>query len=247
MNLADTAARPLVMEALEQAARAQLDAYRQRVASIPYEAKGILYSEMFFFYLCARAVGARRILESGRARGQSTLLLATCFPEHPIVSLEHDARSPDVPVAAARLAGHSNVDLRFGDATRDLPRLAQPGDVVIIDGPKGHRGLRLALRLLAQERAALVFLHDAGRGSPERRFIEARLPGALYSDDVRFSRLAHVLDTAVRETIPPAHRDPDAPSGYGYTLACLQPTAASHALRYRTPAVLDGMLRRAGR
>jgi predicted O-methyltransferase YrrM len=234
---------------VEDAARAGLEAFRSRVAAIPYEAKGILYSEMFFFYLCARAVGARRIVESGRARGQSTLVLARCFPELPVISVEYDAHSPDAAVALARLKGLDNLELRFGDATRLLPRIVQRGDAVIIDGPKGYRGLRLALRLLAQGHVAAVFLHDIGRGSAQRRFLQARLPRALYSDDPGFARLAHVLDAAVRETIPLEQRwrEPDAPAGYGYTLACLQRSSEASYWRAWLAAVLDGVLQRAGR
>jgi len=245
MNTPDAAARPLTVDYLERAAPAELEGYRQRVGGIPYEAKGILYSEMFFLYLCVRALGAKRVLESGRARGQSTLLLSACFPELPIVSLEHDPHSPDVAIAAARLAGHSNVDLRFGDATKVLPRIARPGDVVLIDGPKGYRGLRLALRLLAQGHASLVFLHDLGRRAPERRLVEARLPGTLYSDEARFARIAHVLDAPARDSIPSELRDADAPGGYGYTLACLQRTPNAGYRRAWLASVLDGVLRRA--
>ncbi|HJY76575.1 MAG TPA: class I SAM-dependent methyltransferase [Burkholderiales bacterium] len=247
MNTADAALGPLTMEYLERVAPAELDGYRLRVSGVPYESKGILYSEMFFLYLCARAVGAKRILESGRARGQSTLLLSACFPDRPIISIEHDQRSPDVAIAAARLAGRGNVELRFGDATQMLPRIAQAGDVVLIDGPKGYRGLRLALRLLSQGRAPLVFLHDIDRRSPERRLVEARLPDTLYSDDPRFARLAHALDAAARDTIPVERRwsDAGAPGSYGYTLACLQRVPnASYRMAWLA-SVLDGVLRRA--
>lgn len=234
------------MEYLERVAPAELDSYRLRVADIPYEAKGILYSEMFFFDLCARAAGARRILESGRARGQSTLLLSACFPDRPIISLEHDPHSPDVAIAAARLAGRTNIELRFGDATRILPRITRPGDVVIIDGPKGYRGLRLALRLLAQGNASLVFLHDVGRRSPERRLVEAHLPDTLYSDDPRFARLAHVLDAPACDTIPAELRwgEEGAPGGYGYTLACLQRSPNAGYRMAWLASVMDGVLRR---
>ena len=204
------------MAGVARRAAAELDAFRARVAGVPYERKGILYSEIFFLYLCAKAAGARRILESGRARGQSTALLALCFPQLPIVSVEHDAASPDAAVAAQRLQGFRNVELRFGDATRILPAIAQPGDIALIDGPKGFRAVRLALRLLARGRVAMVFLHDVGPGTPERKFLERRLPGALYSDDPRFAGVAHPLDA-------PAGPLADSwQSGkYGYSLACL--------------------------
>jgi predicted O-methyltransferase YrrM len=213
----------LTMDELARAAGQELGAYRGRIGGVPYERKGILFSEMFFLTLCARRARPARILESGRARAQSTLLLALSFPELPIVSLEHDPRSPDVPVAAARMQPYRNVELQFGDATRILPAIARRGDVALIDGPKGFRAVRLALRLLAQARIAMLFLHDVLRGSPERAFLERWLPGTLYSDDPRFARVAHVLDAAA-DDLPEARRwRGDGPAaGYGYSLACLQ-------------------------
>lgn len=220
------------MDEILRRAGAEAAGFATRIQDVPYERKGILYSEMFFLWLCAGA--PRRILESGRARGQSTLLLALAFPDIPIVSIEHDPGSPDVPVAAERLAGRSNVDLRFGDATRILPDLAAPGDVVLIDGPKGFRALRLALRLLAQGRVGTVFLHDMLRGTAERSFLETHLPSTLYADDPRFAELARPLDAAVQGEIPPG----------GYGLACLQRDAgASYRLAWWR-AALAGARRR---
>src|ERR1044072_8934079 len=116
------------------AAAEMLPAFQSRAAGLPYERKGILYSEMFFLYLCAQAVKPSRILESGRARGQSTLMLSTIFSDLQVVSIESDPTSPDVQVAQERLRGRDNVSMRFGDATRILPVEVQKGDVVLIDG-----------------------------------------------------------------------------------------------------------------
>ncbi len=236
------------MDEVARAAARDLDAYRARVAQVPYERKGILYSEMFFLQVCASHARPWRILESGRARGQSTLLLAVVFPDLPVVSIEFDRDSPDAPVAEKRLHSCRNVELRFGDATRLLPALAQAGDVALIDGPKGFRALRLALRLLAQGRARMIFLHDMGRDTPERRFLEKHLPRTLYSDDPGFAGIAHVLDAAASGDIPPGHRwDADgAPLGYGYTLACLQWNPRVGYRRLRWAAMLAGLRRRVG-
>src|SRR5438046_7121417 len=115
------------------AATEALSAFRSRVAGIPYERKGILYSEMFFLYLCAQAVKPSRIFESGRARGQSTLLLSAIFPDLDVVSIESDADSPDVRVAQDRLRGRENVSLRFGDATRSHRAAVRRGGRILID------------------------------------------------------------------------------------------------------------------
>lgn len=203
---------------------ANLAAFQALIAGVPYERKGILFSEMFFFWLCARTIQPRRILESGRARGQSTLILSLCFPDAEILSVEYERNSPDVAVAAERLQGRSNVRLLFGDATRLLPQMARPGDAVLIDGPKGYRGLRLALRLLADGNTPQVFMHDAAAGSEERRFLSRHLPEAVYSDLPAFAELAHHLDQGVWDELPAAHRwtPAGAPAaGYGFSLACL--------------------------
>ena len=205
------------------AATQALSEFQSRVAGIPYERKGILYSEMFFLYLCTQVVKPSRIFESGRARGQSTLLLSAIFPDLDVVSIESDAYSPDVQVAEERLRGCDNVSMRFGDATRILPAEVQKGDVVLIDGPKGFRGLRLALRLLATGRVTQVFIHDCGLGTEERAFLDAHLRGALYSDSIEFARVARGLDAACWADMPPDRRfdGERPPHAYGYGLACI--------------------------
>lgn len=225
------------------AAGESLSAFQIRVAGIPYQRKGILYSEMFFLYLCAQAVNPSRIFESGRARGQSTLLLSTIFSELPVVSIESDPNSPDVPVAQERLRGRDNVSLRFGDATRILPAEVRQGDLVLIDGPKGFRGLRLALRLLATAKVAQVFVHDCGLGSEERAFLDAHIHGALYSDSIEFARIARTLDTACWADIPPDRRFDGGrpPRAYGYGLACIPFDSAVSYRTLFTRAVVAGL------
>jgi|SRR5439155_17272503 len=225
------------------AAADMLSAFQRRVDGIPYERKGILYSEMFFLYLCAQSAMPNRVVESGRARGQSTLMLSTIFSDSQVVSIESDPHSPDVQVAQERLRGRNNVSLRFGDATRILPAEVRQGDVVLIDGPKGFRGLRLALRLLATGKLKQVFVHDCALGSEERAFLDAHLRGALYSDSIEFARIARVLDAGCWAEIPPDRRfdGERPPHAYGYGLACIpfDPTAPYRTLFAR--AVVAGI------
>ena len=235
--------------ALEAQVRAELPAFMRLIEDIPYEPKGILYSEMFFLTLCARAARPRRILESGRARAQSTLLLSRSFPDCEIISVEYDRDSHDVAVAAERLRECANVRQLFGDATRLLPQLSREGDVALIDGPKGYRGLRLAARLLATRRVPLVFLHDAGCASVERCFLEARFPEALYSDDPRLAALTHVLDQGADPDIPVPNRWDNGPpaAGYGFGLACLPWRAGRSYRSVIARAALEGLAHRLAR
>lgn len=229
---------------LHQDAAANLAEFQALIADIPYERKGILFSEMYFFWLCARSVQPRRILESGRARGQSTLILSHCFPDAEIISVEYDRNSPDVAVAAERLKGRNNVQQLFGDATRLLPSLARPGDVALIDGPKGYRGLRLALRLLAEGHTPLVFVHDTCAGSQERHYLSRRMPEAVYSDLPAFADVAHQLDQGAWDELPEANRwtAAGAPAaGYGFSLACLPRQSGRCYTLLRLRAVLDGL------
>lgn len=229
---------------LSRNAAGNLAAFEALIASIPYERKGILFSEMFFFWLCAGTAKPRRILESGRARGQSTLILSHCFPAAEILSVEYDRNSPDVAVAAERLQGRGNVRQLFGDATRLLPEMARPGDVALIDGPKGHRGLRLALRLLAGGKTPLVFVHDTAAGSQERRYLSRRMPEAVYSDLPAFAEVAHHLDQGAWGELPEARRwTPAGPpaAGYGFSLACLPHRSRRGYRGLLLRAVLDGL------
>ena len=224
-----------------------LDEFKALTSDIPYERKGILFSEMFFFWLFTHERKPHRILESGRARGQSTLILSHCFPNAEIISVERDQQSPDVTIAANRLHNCANVRQLFGDATHLLPNLTQPGDIALIDGPKGYRGLRLALRLLGEGKTPLVFLHDASKGSIERRFLSQHLPETQYSDNSIFSEKAHLLDHGVWEELPQKHRwtANEAPiDGYGFSLACLPYNSNRSYQWLRIQAIIDGFIYR---
>ncbi len=72
-------------------ADSHLPAYLEAVNGMTRETerKGICVSEMFFFYAVVKPMAPRQIIESGRARGESTLALARCFPGVPITSIEY--------------------------------------------------------------------------------------------------------------------------------------------------------------
>jgi hypothetical protein len=182
-------------------AETHIDAYIGRTAGVVHDPKGIRPIEGFFIFALFAADPPRRVLESGRACGYSTEILARCFPAASIISIESERNSSDVEIAAKRLEAIKNVDCRFGDARMELPRLIERGDVVLVDGPKDFRALKLTLRLLRTGKPRAVFLHDLRRGIPVRGFLEKRVPSAFFSDVEEFlSRYGFV---GTREPRPP--------------------------------------------
>ena len=155
---------------------------------------GLFVSEMFFFYCVVQPMNPKRILESGRDLGGSTLMLTHCFPNARIVSVEFEAASPRAAIALNKLAPYSNVECLFGDSREVLPRLLEANDPILVDGPKEFRALKLALRLLSTRKPSVVFMHDFGVGTPWRQFLERYWPGAFFSDHPEFLRRFGSLD-----------------------------------------------------
>ena len=78
---------PTIENTLANAERL-VDGFRERTLDIPRVDLGVHISEIFF--ICATLGDYRpgRILESGRALGQSTYLLGTSYPDVDILSVE---------------------------------------------------------------------------------------------------------------------------------------------------------------
>jgi predicted O-methyltransferase YrrM len=165
-----------------------LPRFREMIAHIPPEAGfgGIWESEMFLFYAAAQPFAPKQVLESGRARGKSTLMLARSFPAARIISVEFDSQSPLAAAAEAKLQPCANVELLYGDSREILPRRLENGDAVLIDGPKGFRALELALRLLRTGKPCAVFVHDFPPDSAWRKFVERHWPEAFFGDNPLF-------------------------------------------------------------
>jgi hypothetical protein len=208
--------------------------FERLVGDVDPVERGIAVSEALFVFATVADLRPRQIIESGRALGQSTYLLARCFPGTPVISIESNPSHPDAEPALERLRGLANVACLFGDSRVLLPELALPGDVVIIDGPKRFRALKLAYKVMRRRQPALVFIHDCQRGTPFRRFLEARLPWSFFSDDHRFvqeyCRLDRYLDEAeIRRWSDPDHR----PQGESYagTFGCIAGRSGFPGLR----------------
>jgi len=180
----------LTKTAVAERADALLAKYREMIGSIPPEAGfgGIWESEMFLFYAAVNPFAPKQILESGRARGKSTLILARCFPDARVISVEYERQSENAAAAEAKLKSCKNVDLLYGDSREILPQGLRNGDAVLIDGPKDFRALKLAIDLLRTGKPCAVFIHDFPPNSPQRKFVERNFPSAFFGDDPLFKR-----------------------------------------------------------
>ena len=107
------------------------------------------------------------------------------------------------------------MECRFGDSLLLLPELVQRGDVVLIDGPKDFRALKLALGLLHRGKLSVVFVHDLWLGSPARKFVDRYLRAALLSDHPAWVQRYASLDS--QRPIPP-DASPEFRRAYGATL-----------------------------
>ena len=184
------------LSAVLERAEALLPTYRAAIADIPPEAGfgGVWESEMLLFCAAIQPYAPKQILESGRGRGKSTLILARCFPEARIVSVEVDPHSQNAPVAEAKLKPYGNVKLLVGDSRKLLPQYLQTGDAVLLDGPKDFRALGLASQLLRTGKPCAVFLHDFPADAAARKFIARQWPGAFFIDEPTLERFRTLDD-----------------------------------------------------
>lgn len=220
---------PVDDRTLFQRAELALSDFQTRIQGVPYEDKGVFFSEMLFVLAAVGPGFSSRVLESGRARGQSTFVLGRIFPDADIISVEFDKDSPDAPVAEDRLKDFKHVQLLYGDSRKLLFKHLQPNTAVIIDGPKGFRAIRLALQLLRTGKVSKVFIHDVYKGLATRRFLEHHVPGTVFSDhDAFVDRFKHLdapcwdgFDTTQPMEWHSATADLVGEPSYGPTFACL--------------------------
>lgn len=175
-----------------------LQSFTDAIENISYEAKGIFNSEMLLFCSLSTHLGVKNIIESGRARAQSTKILANFFASenaYSIESIEYNKYTEDAVIAMRRMAGVDNLVLHFGDAFDLLPALII-GDpcTVLIDGPKSGAAILLASQVLRNPNTKAVFIHDTHRDGDHRELIEELYPHALFTDNETYVQRFRYLD-----------------------------------------------------
>lgn len=203
-----------------------------------YEERGILHSEMLAVCGLCRELGVERIIESGRCRGQSTLVLSRFFQNTPVVIESIDfARDEHAQFAEARLADFPATKLHYGNSARLLPHLlAEQPDrrtAILLDGPKGFEALELARQALESSPAvSVVFIHDMRRGTPQRDQCPPLPFRTFYTDDAEFVTEFSSIDAAcvpspgveiTDHTWRPYRKGEQAIESYGPTLLVATP------------------------
>ena len=163
----------------------------EAVAAESYESRGILHSEMALILHACRRLSIEVVIESGRARAQSTYMLAKYLPDVEIHSIE-GRNGPDQVFGIERVAAFPNVVLYQGDGALLLPRLCEASaphpTAVLCDGPKGIAAVGVVEKCFRRPHVRLGFIHDMrrldhGGPSPYRAAAEAVFPKAKFSDD----------------------------------------------------------------
>jgi hypothetical protein len=207
------------------------------VAQEPYESRGIIHSEMGLLIHAAHNLGVKRIVESGRARGQSTYLLAKYLPDVEIHSVEL-RDSPDNRFSLHRLAGLENVTCYYGDGGELVPIIVDQSDkptAILCDGPKGAAAVDILVQCFQRPQVRVGFIHDMrrldhGGPSPHRQYAIDHLPNAKFSDDPILVAGSSWMDAKVAEAGGPCGPQFEAVHGsYGPTLGVfLNPQQSSN-------------------
>lgn len=171
----------------------------------PYEPRGILNSEMALIIGLAKAYSIDLFIESGRARGQSTYLLAKYLPDVEIHSIER-SRDNDAIYAERRVGHLPNVTLQYGDGCSIIPALVEENAsrriAILLDGPKGEKAVDLLAHCAGSGSVKVGFIHDMrkldhGQPSSYRSAAEKRFPKHAFSDDADLVAALSWLDAPV--------------------------------------------------
>ena len=172
----------------------------QDLAAEPYEPRGIIHSEMALILHGLRRLKIKRVIESGRARAQSTWVLSKYLPDVDIHSIElrDDA---DARFGRERVGNLRNVTLYQGDGRELVPMLAwldERPTAILLDGPKGAAAVSILEQCFKRPHVRVGFIHDMrrldhGGPSPHRACAVERLPKHLFSDEPKLvAELSHL-------------------------------------------------------
>lgn len=199
----------------------------EAIAREPYALRGILNSEMALILHTIRRCGVQIVIETGRAQGQSTYILAKYLPDVEIDSIEL-RETPDEEIARERLQGFQNVVLWLGngiEGVRELVAMHSDKRIAILcDGPKGEAAVNILQESFHNPNVVVGFIHDMrrldhGGPSPHRAVAIERLPNHRFSDDPALVAGSSWMDAEVVKAGGPCGPQHEAEFGsYGPTI-----------------------------
>ena len=151
----------------------------------PYFPGAIYPSEMACFLSRCEEAGIDCIIESGRADGYSTAIVAAYGKRRNIkvVSFDTEADGPRAEACRKRLSQYKEVVLIAGDAFHLIPELLRSLSVekrtiaLLIDGPKMHQAIYLSAAAVALGPVKLVAHHNTEPTTAWYRHFVQRFPG----------------------------------------------------------------------
>lgn len=180
-----------------------IESFTNDIKKICYLSHGILNSEMLLFISLVKYFGVNLIIESGRSKGYSTNILAESFKnfKYKIFSVEYDKYSPNVKISFERLRKYKNLNLIFGNSFDIIPQIIKENCCILIDGPKGFKSIKLAVKLLQNPYVKAIFIHDLYRDSPFRKDAEKIFSNYFFTDDYDYVNKFKILDKQCRLNI----------------------------------------------
>ena len=154
--------------------------------SKPYQIKGIFNSELLMIITIAKELNIEQIIESGRARGQSTEIIGRFAIDNNIEfkSIESHNGGDDAEYAEERMKRMPGIKLLYGDSFDLMPKLIEDKKtLILIDGPKGSNMWKLFNIMNRIPGVAGIFLHDTYKNHSNRKNLQREYPGKFITTD----------------------------------------------------------------
>ena len=199
--------------------------FHQILQDEKFQSRGIINSEALLLITLIQYYDVENFIESGRARGYSTNLIAKYFKgtNIKITSIDFDEKSEDAKYSEKLLTKYPNVNLIYGDSQKIIESEVKENCVVFIDGPKGDEAIQLGARLLKNKLVKAVAIHDLPKDTWNRDICETIFSDYFFSDDTSFVREFKHVDAECWSTLSgtgmaPYLRHGNKTESYGSTL-----------------------------
>jgi len=170
-------------------------AFTQTLQNEKYELRGVFNSEALVLISIINELKTPLFVESGRARGHSTNLVAKHFSQSQlkIVSIDYE-KNEDTAFSESYLSKYP-IEFVYGDANKVITQHITDDCTIFIDGPKGDDALMLAAVLLKNKKVKAVLVHDLHKNTFHRNVAENIFGNYFFSDDADFVERFKDLDT----------------------------------------------------